>query len=72
MTELTIQNVTCTSCKMVATIDREGKCEFCRPPKVTLHAEPQWMDFEKEDIYVLAFAIVVLGFLIYFAPMIAR
>lgn len=71
MTEIKIQNVTCTACNMIASCDREGRCEFCRPRRTEISIEPAWSDFEKEDLYVLAFAIVVLGFLIWFAPAIA-
>ena len=55
---------------MIATLDKDRKCEFCRPRPTAIAIEPTWIDFEKEDLYVLALAIVVLGFLIWFAPMV--
>jgi hypothetical protein len=67
MTVLTVQNVTCRKCNMIATIDANRLCEFCRPreAKVTISPDqPQWADFEWADVWVLGFAVVVLGLLI--------
>src|SRR5690606_4197197 len=70
MTVLTVENVTCRKCNMIASVDGAGLCEFCRPraASVELAEESAWTDFEKEDLYVLGFAIAVLGLMIWFAP----